>query len=127
MTNKLWFPTIDSDKCDGCKGAYKCVSFCPHDVLEVREEKAFVVDPLGCVYGCSACANLCPNAAIIFPPREESPRAVKKESWLRRVTCRRCGKQFLTDRKTELCFECEEKLDMSRQPFRRGRTRISHR
>ena len=110
MSKKPWFPTINSDRCDGCKGAYKCVSFCPHGVLEVREDKAFVVNPLGCVYGCSACASLCPSAAIIFPSRKESYGSIKKESWLHRVICRSCGKEFLTDRETGYCFDCEDKL-----------------
>jgi hypothetical protein len=35
---------------------------------------------------------------------------VDKKSSLRRVTCRRCGKTFKTDRGTELCFDCEKKL-----------------
>ncbi|MDH5448633.1 MAG: hypothetical protein OEY24_08190 [Candidatus Bathyarchaeota archaeon] len=110
MTEKPWFPTIYSDKCNGCKGAFKCADFCSHGVLKVREDKAFVVNPLSCVYGCSACAELCPNDAIAFPPREDAHRSMKKGSLLHKVVCRTCGKEFLTDRQTEYCFDCEDKV-----------------
>jgi NAD-dependent dihydropyrimidine dehydrogenase PreA subunit len=111
MTEGPWFPTIDSDQCDGCKGAYKCVKFCPHGVFEVREDKAVLVNPLGCIYGCSACADLCPKDAIIFPQRQDAHRLKRrKQSLLHRVVCRGCGKQFSTDRETEYCFDCEKKL-----------------
>ena len=64
MTSRPWFPTIYLDKCDCCNGTYKCVNFCPHEVLEVREDEVSVVNPLGCIYGCSACADLCAKNAI---------------------------------------------------------------
>lgn len=32
---------------------------------------------------------------------------VDKESSLREVACKKCGKIFKTDRDTELCFKCE--------------------
>ncbi|MEM2970690.1 MAG: hypothetical protein QXI71_05820 [Candidatus Bathyarchaeia archaeon] len=108
MPEQSWFPTIVSEKCNGCKGAYKCVNFCPHAVFEIREEKAFVVNPLSCVYGCSLCASFCPSDAIIFPSKKESIRFIKKESWLHEVTCKICGKKFLTDRNTEYCFDCQK-------------------
>lgn len=110
MTKKPWFPTIYLDKCNGCDGAYKCVFFCPHRVLEVREDEVSVVNPLGCIYGCSACADLCPEGAIIFPTREMSSRAIKKRSLLHRVICKECGKKILTDRETGYCFDCEKTL-----------------
>jgi Zn finger protein HypA/HybF involved in hydrogenase expression len=34
---------------------------------------------------------------------------VDKESTLRTVTCKKCGKVFKTNRDTELCFKCENK------------------
>jgi len=110
MSENPWFPIIYSEKCDGCKGTYKCVNFCPHGVLEVREGKAFVANPLGCVSSCSVCAGFCPSNAIIFPSKEESFRSIKKESWLHKVTCKSCGKEFLTDRETEYCFDCKNRL-----------------
>jgi len=113
MAGKPWFSMIYSDKCDGCKGAYRCVHFCPHGVPEVRDEKAFVVNPLGCIYGCSACANLYPTDALVFPTRETSSRLIKKESLLYRVICQDCGKKFLTDRETEYCFNCEKQYALN--------------
>lgn len=32
----------------------------------------------------------------------------KKESSLKTVTCKKCGKIFKTDRNTDLCFNCEK-------------------
>ena len=108
MSQNLWFPTINADKCNSCKGAFKCVNFCPHKVLKVKKDKAFVVNPLCCIYGCSVCARLCPRGAIIFPKREGSHRTFKKASFLHKVTCPNCEKKFLTDRETLYCFDCEE-------------------
>ncbi|MFX0204083.1 MAG: ATP-binding protein [Candidatus Hodarchaeota archaeon] len=112
MTNRPWFPTIYADQCDGCKGAYKCTHYCPNGVLEIRDDKAFVINPLRCIYGCFACATLCPKSAIMFPPRSEPYRLTKKKSLLHRVTCRDCGKHFSTDRETEYCFSCEVQHDI---------------
>ena len=110
MTNRPWFPTIHSDKCDGCKGAYKCVNYCPNGVLEIRDEKAFVISPLSSIYGCSACAGLCPKDAIIFPSKEAVYSSTKKTSLLHGVVCRGCGKRFSTDRDTQYCFDCENQI-----------------
>lgn len=108
MTKRLWFPTIHLNKCDCCNGTYKCVFFCPHGVLEVREDEVSVVNPLECIYGCSACADLCPKDAIIFPTRETSSRLIKKKSLLHKVICKGCSKKFLSDRETEYCFDCDK-------------------
>ena len=110
MTNRPWFPTIYLDKCDCCNGNYKCVKFCPNGVLEVREDEVSVVNPLECIYGCTSCANLCPKDAIIFPKRETVSRSRRQKSLLHRVICKGCGKQFLSDRETEYCFDCEKAL-----------------
>ncbi|MCW4039065.1 MAG: hypothetical protein NWF13_10080 [Candidatus Bathyarchaeota archaeon] len=109
MSNGPWFPTIYSDKCDGCKGAYKCVAYCPNAVLEIRDDKALVVNPLSCISGCSACASLCPKDAIMFPSKETAPHSTTKKSLLHRVVCRGCGKRFSADRDIEYCFDCENK------------------
>ncbi|MCE7698095.1 MAG: hypothetical protein K8E24_004400 [Methanobacterium paludis] len=34
---------------------------------------------------------------------------IDKESSLKQVTCRNCGKVFKTNRTTEYCFKCERK------------------
>ena len=107
MTKKPWFPTINTDACDGCKGTFKCVNFCPYEVFMVRGNEVVVIQPLKCIYGCSTCASLCPQDAIMFPSRQESARSVKKKSLLQRVSCEGCGKQFLTGRETNYCFDCE--------------------
>lgn len=104
-----WFPTVNLEKCDECKGAYKCVDFCPHKVLQVKDGKPFVANPLNCIYGCSSCANLCKNGAIIFPAKSSFNKPVKKDSSLHKIICLGCGKELLTDRQTQYCFDCEER------------------
>ncbi|MBI5679709.1 MAG: hypothetical protein HZC47_02285 [Methanobacterium sp.] len=34
---------------------------------------------------------------------------IDKESSLKSVTCKKCGKTFKTNRNTEYCFKCEKK------------------
>jgi hypothetical protein len=34
---------------------------------------------------------------------------VKRESTIKNVTCKKCGKTFKTNRSKKLCFSCEEK------------------
>jgi len=109
MMKSLWFPVINLEVCDGCEETYKCVGFCPHKVLELKDGKPFVANPLNCIYGCSSCTNLCKNGAIIFPAKQIVGRLVKKSSSLQRIRCADCGKEFLTDRETHYCFDCEAK------------------
>ena len=61
-----WYPTIDPDKCTGCR---TCVDFCRNDVLEFNEAdgKTRVKNHYNCVVECSTCAKLCPEGAITFP------------------------------------------------------------
>jgi len=72
-----WFPTIDYEKCLGCK---ECFNFCHNNVYEWDEDKnqPKVVNPYNCVVGCSACANLCAQGAISFPTRKELVEIIKK-------------------------------------------------
>jgi NAD-dependent dihydropyrimidine dehydrogenase PreA subunit len=62
-----WFPTVDEQKCAGCK---ECFDFCKHEVYAWDEEKdkTRVARPYQCVVGCSTCAGLCKEGAISFPP-----------------------------------------------------------
>jgi len=48
-----WFPTIVSDKCDGCMktGKPRCIEFCPNGVFLFQEEKAVVAYPTKCGNG----------------------------------------------------------------------------
>jgi ribosomal protein S27E len=42
-------------------------------------------------------------------PPELRPRPAQKTSSLRKVTCPGCGLVYWTNRKTELCVDCEKK------------------
>jgi len=42
-------------------------------------------------------------------PPELQPRPVNRRGDLRKVTCPGCGLVYLTNRKTDLCMECEKK------------------
>lgn len=70
-----WFPTIDGEKCTGCG---TCFNFCSHSVYEMKEDKSKVVNPYGCVVGCSTCQGLCPEGAISFPDLQEVRKIIKK-------------------------------------------------
>jgi len=107
--NSLWFPTINSDECDGCKRTFKCVDFCPYDVLEAEEDRVVVINPLSCIQGCSTCASLCPKDAIIFPTRQSTAGTHVKKSSLLQVVCNGCGKKFSTNKETSYCFDCQKK------------------
>lgn len=64
-----WYPTIDEDKCIGCK---LCYVTCGRNVFSFDSErnKAVVYKPYNCMVGCSTCATVCPTGAILFPSRE---------------------------------------------------------
>lgn len=36
---------------------------------------------------------------------------MKKEGCLRQTKCPRCGKEYWTNRETDLCFDCERKAN----------------
>ena len=65
-----WFPTIDVEKCIGCR---ECITICKNGVLAFDEtnKKSKVVNPYNCVVECRTCARLCPVDAISFPDTEE--------------------------------------------------------
>lgn len=65
-----WHPTVDSEKCVGCK---ICFSFCPMAVYDWQEknQKVQVASPSKCVFLCKGCLSKCPNQAISFPERRE--------------------------------------------------------
>ena len=62
-----WYPTIDVEKCTGCR---TCFEFCSHGTYgwDDSAEKPVVENPFNCVVGCSGRAPQCPNGAITFPP-----------------------------------------------------------
>lgn len=61
-----WFPTVNTEKCTGCRA---CVDFCSHGTYDWDEEKgvSVVANPYNCVVGCHSCESLCPVGAITFP------------------------------------------------------------
>lgn len=71
-----WFPTIDAEKCIGCRD---CISICKNGVLAFDEEaqKSTVVNPYNCVVECRTCAKLCPADAIRFPDAAEFTAFIK--------------------------------------------------
>lgn len=62
-----WYPTIHAEQCAGCG---RCVEFCQHGVYQEQEGTFLVVNPYGCVVGCSECVKICPANAIEFPEQE---------------------------------------------------------
>jgi len=71
-----WFPTIDADKCIGCR---ECITICKNGVLIFDEtiKKSTVVNPYNCVVECRTCARLCPADAISFPDANEFSDFIK--------------------------------------------------
>ncbi len=116
-----WFPIIFSDKCDGCAktGKPRCMAFCPKGVFDFEDGKAIVAHPDRCggsgtPFHCSACAPLCSKRAIVFPSSLTSsccsPKGEEvKKDLIRKTTCTVCGKQYSTNRITNICFDCEKK------------------
>ena len=64
-----WYPILDCERCDGCG---ECLRFCAFGVYAQEETSrpVVVVEPFHCVVGCDACARVCTQGAIRFPPRE---------------------------------------------------------
>ncbi|MBN2314109.1 MAG: hypothetical protein JXM79_09280 [Sedimentisphaerales bacterium] len=66
-----WFPVIDYDRCVNCM---QCLNFCLFGTFELSEEgQVQVKNPANCKTNCPACANACPQRAIIFPKYGDSP------------------------------------------------------
>jgi len=114
MTNMsgAWYPTIFPEKCDGCAkyGAPKCIEYCPNGVFALGEGKAVVANPHKCVNGCTACEPLCHKKAISFPKRASTFTSVtlKSKDLLRKTVCVKCGKEFWTNRESDICMDCEK-------------------
>jgi NAD-dependent dihydropyrimidine dehydrogenase PreA subunit len=69
-----WFPRVDANRCNGCG---VCITFCHNKVYRERSGKADVVDPYGCVVGCTGCLSQCPAQAISFPSLAEFRDAMR--------------------------------------------------
>lgn len=55
---------INEDLCIGCS---LCTQVCPHEVFELRNAKADIVDLDACME-CGACVHNCPSNAIEVNP-----------------------------------------------------------
>jgi len=64
----IWFPTVDYERCVGCR---ECYDFCKNGVFDwdSAENHPVVAQPERCVPGCKACAKICDQEAISFPAR----------------------------------------------------------
>ena len=51
---------LDTEKCTGCG---MCLSVCPHNVFEINDKKAAIVNRDACME-CGACKKNCPFGAI---------------------------------------------------------------
>lgn len=51
---------LNTEKCIGCKN---CTYVCPHQVFQVENKRARIVNKEACME-CGACATNCPTAAI---------------------------------------------------------------
>ncbi len=51
---------LDAETCNGCG---MCVMVCPHEVFDIQERKAIIIDRNACIE-CGACAINCPVNAI---------------------------------------------------------------
>ncbi len=112
--NEPWFPMIYAEKCDGCQktGKPRCIEFCPNNVYVFKDGKAVVANPFNCRADirCSACAPLCHSKAISFPKRNTAgaQAAVEDKDLLRKTVCPSCKKSYWTNRKTDVCIDCEK-------------------
>ena len=55
---------LDQNICVGCG---MCATVCPHQIFEIHEKKATIMDFDACME-CGACAQNCPTAAISVTP-----------------------------------------------------------
>ncbi len=51
---------LDVETCNGCS---MCIIVCPHEVFDIQERKAVIIDRNACIE-CGACAINCPVNAI---------------------------------------------------------------
>jgi NAD-dependent dihydropyrimidine dehydrogenase PreA subunit len=73
---------LSVEKCIGCGN---CELVCPHRIFVIREGKAEIVDPNGCME-CGACAKNCPVGAIYVNPDDGCGCAAYIiNSWIARV------------------------------------------
>jgi NAD-dependent dihydropyrimidine dehydrogenase PreA subunit len=76
---KLWYPTINYEKCVSCG---KCVDFCHMEAFGIEEKdgkkKTVVKNQNTCVVMCRGCEDICPAGAITHPSEEETQKIFEK-------------------------------------------------
>ena len=55
---------LNQDMCIGCG---LCTEVCPHNVFELKGDKAEIIDFNACME-CGACVNNCPSSALQVTP-----------------------------------------------------------
>lgn len=62
--SKNWYPMINYEDCIEC-GA--CIEKCSNGVYNIdKAPTPHVVNPDGCIEGCTGCGSLCPSGAITY-------------------------------------------------------------
>ncbi len=79
-----WYPTINEDKCIGCK---LCFVTCGREVFyfDIEKNKAVVSKKYQCMVGCTTCAAICPTEAINFPDKEIVHKIEREEKILVKI------------------------------------------
>ena len=62
--SKKWYPMINYEKCTECGN---CIENCFHNVYsKEKAPRPVVINPEGCIQGCTGCGSICPNGAIEY-------------------------------------------------------------
>lgn len=68
---------LDADRCTGCG---RCIEVCPHNVFELKDRKAVIINRDFCIE-CGACVKNCPFHAVAVNPGVGCAAAIIK-GWL---------------------------------------------
>lgn len=68
---------LDADRCTGCG---RCIEVCPHNVFELNDKKAVIINRDFCIE-CGACVKNCPFHAVDVNPGVGCAAAIIK-GWL---------------------------------------------
>lgn len=105
---------IEADKCDGCNGLPRCVSFCPTDALEYFADSGFAgitFKAARCI-GCGLCEFACHNGAMksstLKSGQVEELRHTKTLMGFEASECVGCG-GFSIGMRDGLCLDCQQR------------------